>query len=719
MRQKRYFIFLILFNLFTLKMIFPGRLNATDFDPQKFGIFLDQKMDVTPTAMLDAEKLIEKSKNADQLADSIFALIRVVPMEQTIEIVDSLKISRHFRKGIDFLLNDANISFPIPQQSPQLESVQVQKIQQVIFSLYQYALDLLFDAKKRDPYNPENDIHLVHRTVTRLMLLMIDDTELNVIHDKMKETPWRSDEKHGFFMLSGLIFEQLKKWELAFNFYKTAHEISVAGLYFPGLDHNFVHVMDSIAGKAFIADERKMMAKVIEKQSFEIKAIHDSLLTYYHYFADSSGYVFSAADSQITSEFMDQALKILQPADQLESRQFRKISIRKHQVFLDDVMFLSRKLFTQIEQLLLQAKVLDPFNSLLRYKIARDFYLSLAQTYPDSSLFERSVAEFENLIRVEKSNSGYFFYLGSAYMGLRNWQKAFENYQMAENTLIQSATLSVFGTPAYLANPDSIPVNPEILFNIILLQARAKIKLYEGKTALALLKRAQQTTLEPEKKRTIQAEIEAVNWDAGNIHAMNLKKKSYDLIAASEYKNARSVCLELLDTLWTQETKDEINSQIAIMDFNYLNRREEGIQRMYRVVSAMARDSSGTPLISKYQTYFDYYGRMCFELGIYNAIQKEERRVAYIYFMQATQINWMGRSKAYLRLAELSQFSPAETILLCNKALLFPENLTPTDKREIAEYLSNAYQRQAKFKEAKEWHARSLDKNWCENREQT
>ncbi|MBN2091022.1 hypothetical protein JW964_15520, partial [candidate division KSB1 bacterium] len=320
---------------------------------------------------------------------------------------------------------------------------------------------------------------------------------------------------------------------------------------------------------------------------------------------------------------------------------------------------------------------------------------------------------------VEKSNSGYYYWLGNAYMGLRNWQKAFENYQVAENTLIRSAIINAYGTPAYLANPDSIPVSPEILFNIILLQARAKIKMFEGKEALALLRRAQQTTLDAEKKRTIQSEIDAVNWDAGNIYAMNLRKKSYDLIAASDYKNARATCLQLLDTLWTQETKDEINSQIAIMDFNHLGRREDGIQRMYSVVAVMQRDSTGTPLNSKNQVYFDYYGRMCFELGLHYALNKEDRRSAYIYFMQSTQINWNGRSKAYLRLAELSKFSPAETVLLCNKALLIPENLSPTDKREIAELLSNAYQRQAKFKEAKEWHARSLDKNWCENREQS
>ncbi len=720
MGDRRHLIFLLTlflgYFLFS-KSVISGHLISTAFNSQESDQFIEQKIDIAPTAILDSEKLIEKAKTATQFADSIFSFIRVFPGEERIDIADSSVIGRHYKKGIDFLLNQADVTFPIPQQSPRLEAIQAQNIRQVILSLNQYALVLLLDAKKRDPYNPENEIHSTQRIVTRLMTLSLNDTELSEIYEKIKKTLWRSDEKHGFYLLSGMIYEQLKKWEFAYNFYRTAHEIATNGLYLPGLDSNFVHKMDSIASKVFIADERKLMAKVLEKQTFELKAIHDSLLTYYHFFADS-GYVFIQADSQSTRQFIDQALNHLQPADQTENRQFRRISIRKYQLNLDDIMFLSRKLFIQIENQLLRAKELDPFNSLLRFKIARDFYFSLAQLYPDSSLLERSVTELENLIWVEKSNSGYYYWLGNAYIGLKNWQKAFENYQIAENTLIRATIIGAYGTPAYMAKPDSVPVSPEILYNYIFLQARAKIKLFEGKDALALLRRAQKTTLDPEKKRNIQVEIDAVNWDAGNIHAMNLRKKSYDLIAASDYKNAKTVCLELLDTLWTQRTKDEINSQIAIMDFNHLDRREDGIQRMYEVIAKMERDSAGSPLFAENQVYFEYYGRMCYELGLYYGLNKEERRLAYIYFVQSTQINWNGRSRAYLQLAELSKFSPAETVALCNKALLIPENLSPTDKRLTAELLSNAFQRQAKFKEAKEWHARSLDKNWCENREQ-
>lgn len=720
MSKRRFYIFIFTFFLIYLFLSkdFVPDLNSADFKPQEYGKFLEHEVAVAPSAILDAEKLIEQANFAIQLADSIVLFIKVFPGEQKVEITDSLLIEKHYKQGLDFLLNKANVTFPFSQQSSQLEIARSQKIRQVILNLNLYALTLLLDAKKRDPYNPENDIYSIQRIVNRLIMFSLNNAELSDIYDKINATGWRSDEKHGFYLLSGMIYEQLKKWEFAYNFYRTAHEIASNGLYLPGIDSNFVHKMDSIANKAFIADERKLMAKVFEKQAFELKAIHDSLLFYYHFFVDS-GYIFTKADSQITYQFIDEALNHLQPVDQAEKRSLRKISIRKYQLNLDDVMFLIRKLFTQIENQLLHAKELDPFNSLLRFKIARDFYLFLAQSYPDSSLFERSVTEFENLILVERSNSGYYYWLGNAYMGLKNWQKAFENYQIAENTLIRSSFISAYGTPAYIANPDSIWVSPEILFNIILLQARAKIKMFEGKDALTLLRRAQQTTQDPEKKQAIQLEIDAVNWDAGNIYAMNLRKKSYDLIAASDYKNAKAVCLQLLDTLWTQRTKDEINSQIAVMDFNHLDRREAGIQRMYQIIAKMARDSSGAPLRTENQVYFEYYGRMCYEFGLYYVFDKEERKLAYIYFMQATQIKWNGRSKAYLRLAELSKFSPGETVELCNKALLVPEHLSPTDKRQLAELLSNAYQRQAKFKEAKDWHARSLDKNWCENREQT
>ena len=140
---------------------------------------------------------------------------------------------------------------------------------------------------------------------------------------------------------------------------------------------------------------------------------------------------------------------------------------------------------------------------------------------------------------------------------------------------------------------------------------------------------------------------------------------------------------------------------------------------MRLVVAPMKMDSVGAAVDPVNQNYFKNYGRMCYDFGLRYLVREEERKIAYIYFVQATQMKWYGRPKAFLQLASLSEFDPRETIKLGFFALNEAENLTPSEKRLIAELLSNAFQKEAKFKEARTWYRLSLDRAWCENRKQS
>jgi hypothetical protein len=230
------------------------------------------------------------------------------------------------------------------------------------------------------------------------------------------------------------------------------------------------------------------------------------------------------------------------------------------------------------------------------------------------------------------------------------------------------------------------------------------------------LRRAATITTDEKMKEQFNLRIEDVNWDEGNVVAMNLRHQAAAYNREGNYEAAKAIYLNLLTVLWTQKTRDEINCQIAIYDFQYLDQKEAGIERMRQVVAPMAKDEKGEAVNPENNIYLRHYGRMCYELGQKYLQQEEDRKLAYIYFAQSTQIMWYGRPKAFLQLADLSNFDPRETIRLCDTALAEPESLSPGDKRQLAELLSKSYQKQANFNEAKTWHRRSLDKQWCENR---
>jgi tetratricopeptide (TPR) repeat protein len=329
------------------------------------------------------------------------------------------------------------------------------------------------------------------------------------------------------------------------------------------------------------------------------------------------------------------------------------------------------------------------------------------------------VQEFENLVWIKKGNFVYFLYLGDAYMGVKDFQNAFNNYKTAEVTLIQASILASEDPARYAAMPDSVPVNAELLSHCYSRQADAKIKLFEGKDALTLLRKAYDYTSDSNRKLMLSNLIDLVNWDDGNVLAMNLRQQANEHIKMGDYKSASAILQQLLNVLWTHRTKDEINNQIAMLDFQHLDRKEAGIERMRLVVTPMQKDSVGAPIKPVNQLYFMNYGRMCYDFGLRFLTQEDDRKTAYIYFFQATKMQWYGRPKAFLQLAALSEFDPRETIRLGFTALKEAENLSPSEKRQVAELLSNAFQKEAKFKEARTWYRMSLDRTWCENQDQS
>jgi|GEM_PF-1284837 len=695
-----------------------ARSSAIEQKPWQDRRFISDPLEITPTAMLDAEKWIEQAKQAEDLSDSLWMFIEMMADSQQVVAEDSLLINQFLRQGLDILSTDLNWLPEVRRIERHIHQLKFADYRLVLDALTQRAIDAYFEAKRIHPYNPWVKVSLFQNILSnQLIRRNFSEEALRRFEEKCRQTRWLKSEMNGFYNILGTLYEQFNEWTRAFAYYDSAYQIVSQPIYPPGIDSTFAFRMDSVAGKAFIANERRAMGQMVEKEALELKVLHDSLLAYYGLFADSLNHDYlTVADSQAARQFIDQALDHIQPSpNRMTQKRLRQVKQNKYYLGLADIQFVTQQIFNNIEAKMLTAKQIDPFRKNLRLNLGKDIYYKTAQAMYDSALYHKSVAELENLIWIEKGIWVYYFYLGDAYMGIKNWEKAFENYQQSEEVFIKTAIFAHPDQEEYITKLDSVPVDSNLLALIVFRQATAKTRLYEGKEALKLLRYAFSVSQDDFQKQEIQKNIDAINWDDGNVHAMNLRRRAYEYSVKGNFAKAKGVLLRLLDILWTKRTKDEINHQIAMIDFQQLDRKEDGIERLRLVVSNMTKDADDAPVDPVNEKYFKDYGTMCYHFGNRYLLQ-DDRKMAYIYFVQATQLKWFGRPKSYFQLAGLSEFDPVETIQLCYQALDEAENLTPGEKRQVAELLSNAYQKQAKFREARQWHQKSLDKDWCANK---
>lgn len=682
--------------------------------------FIIKPLEITPSDMLDAEQMVHQVKVREALSDTLWQYIHTKTDSEIAIILTDRIFTQKVAEGLELLSVDMERLPRVRQIQRHLDELKLDHVQYVIHDLYEMAIFQLFKAKEKNPYQPYAKIATFQKMLNTLIKRQRPFAEVSSFIEKCKNIPWLIREKNELYILNGNAFQYFEQWEDAFRAYQMAYEVVQETVFPAGIDSKFAIKMDSIASKAFIAPERKLMADMLLKQADEIEVVHDSLRFYHAYFSDSTNIdYFTLTDSLLARRIVDQAVDIIDAENRFARKKLRKLKSRISSLYRSDLEFAIHQVFQQLENLMLEAKKINPFDQNLRIHLGRDIYYQTAHLYGDSTLFARSVREFENLIWIKKGNFAYFLYLGDAYMGVKNFQKAFDNYLQAEKTLIQVSILASDDPSRYVAHPDSAPVNYEFLSHCYSRQAEAKIKLFEGKEALVLLKQAFNYTADPGRKARLQNLIDLVDWDDGNILAMNLRKSANTYMKLGDYKSAKSVSLRLLDVLWTDRTKNEINNQIALLDFQHLNKKEDGIERMRKIIEPMKKDSVDGAIDPVNQAYFQNYGRMCFDFGLRYLEQEADRKIAYIYFFQATQLKWYGRPKAYLQLAALSEFDPRETIQLGFTALKEAEHLTPSEKRQVAELLSNAFQKEAKFKEARTWYRLSLDRAWCENREQS
>lgn len=462
----------------------------------------------------------------------------------------------------------------------------------------------------------------------------------------------------------------------------------------PGLDSLTVLTADSIFSQVLVSEETEVEAKQVFDRAQYIWSLGDSLWLSGE--KDTLDHLDSIRVSQHVLEAQDY-LRLDKVNYKIIKKSQKKLGKFHRDVLKSMSHVLMMQAITHYENAIHQNRFDIRFRQMLFQNLQ-----TMYQRTKDKNYLRRAAVEMEHVVTNIKDNHGFYFQLGERYFQLGEWAQAFNNYEKATRTLRTASIFYTQNPELYWYRPNEVPVDTTILVNYLYRQARCKMRLYEDKPSLALLREAQQITPSAEFDKTFQLLIDWILWDNGNIRASEKRDLADSLRVGEKYIAAKNVYLTLLQILWTKRTHDEIDWRIAVIDYFRLNNKSGGLDRMHQVVKFSDTDSlTGAPVDSAYQKYFDNYGTMCYNSAV--EFSQTDLTKAYIYFSQATDTYNAQQGRAFLQLASLSQFDPNETIHLCNKVKNYFNSLTAIEKKLLYELYFKSYRKLGDFTASKQW----------------
>lgn len=360
----------------------------------------------------------------------------------------------------------------------------------------------------------------------------------------------------------------------------------------------------------------------------------------------------------------------------------------------------------QVQRLLMAARknleravMLNPFDLDARSWLAR-VYQTLAARFLDEKNHKKAIEVLEGLTRIEKGEHTLFARLAEAYYGIDDWQSAYANFAQAEMVLRSAAGLDFSAEPGGF---QETVLDTSALFYYVYYQGDTQIKLHDAARGLHNLNRALIYASTAQERADIQSYIDWINWDGGNTRAVELRDKYMALQEAGQYREAAKGFLKLIPRLTTRSAIDETVWRLAVLEFQFLERRNEGIDRLKHVVQQAQTDANGAPIDTTYRRYFNSYGIMCHNLGLENS--KKNRKVAFMYFQQAVAVDWESRAKSHLEIAKLSRNNPKAALKACKGALARPEQLDATEQMQAYQLMVESLKRTGRFEEARKYYA--------------
>lgn len=454
-----------------------------------------------------------------------------------------------------------------------------------------------------------------------------------------------------------------------------------------GVDSSVAARADSLAERLFVSLDRERRAETHKRIGQKSAAKSDTLWKYLANELDPS-FTVSEEDSINAIHAFNAGAKNLQTLAQLEASDQKARSPNAYKMEVQKLLEDARANFER-------AMVLNPFDLETKSWLAQ-VYQSLAVRFLDDSHHKQAVKVLENLVRLEKGEHALYARLGESYYALKDWQSAHDNFALAESVLLQTAGLD------FNIQNEPPPIDNAALFYYVYYQGDTEIKLHDAPRGIANLQRALTYAATEKERADIQSYLDWINWDDGNVQAVELRDQYLALQEQGKYGEAARGFLKLIPQLRTRRAINETVWRLAVLEFQYLDRKNEGIERLKHVVQLAEKDASGAPSDSTYKKYFNSYGIMCHNLGLEH--HNKNRKFAFTYFQQAVAIDWEKRAKSFLELAKLSRNQPQMVMENCRQALNAPEQLDHNEQMQAYQLMVEALKRTGQFDEARRYY---------------
>ncbi|MFQ5709654.1 MAG: hypothetical protein ACE5HO_19530 [bacterium] len=457
-----------------------------------------------------------------------------------------------------------------------------------------------------------------------------------------------------------------------------------------GVDTSIAVESDSLADELFVSLPRKQKADKLREQGKSKTTLSDTLWVYLSAQRDSFRNISEGDSLQAIDAFNAGALN-LQALARLQKKAKGGLTPEVVEAEVKIQLELAKRNFER-------ALVLNPFDLETRSWLAR-VYQSLAVKFVNESNHKKAIQVLENLVRLEKGEHTLYARLAESYYAIEDWQAAYDRFSQAEAVLRQSRGLDFSAGDT----PEEASIDTSALFYYVYYQGDTEAKLHQADRALIDLDRAMKLAATEQEEQDIRSYVDWINWDDGNVGAVELRDKCLALVDEEKYKNAAKWFKKLLGQLRTKRASDEISWRLALLEFQYLNRKNEGIDRLKQVVKLVEKDEHGAPADSTYQKYFNSYGVMCHNLGL--EYSRKNRKIAFTYFKQSAAIDWENKAKSYLEIAKLSRNNPKAVLKNCEQAIAAIQQLDQSEQMQTYQLMVEASKRLGKFDQARTYFA--------------
>ncbi len=429
-----------------------------------------------------------------------------------------------------------------------------------------------------------------------------------------------------------------------------------------------------IADASFVSYQREQEAEILKRRANSYRAESDTL--WYYLSLEVSE---SITDLEDDPEFID---SFNEGAELFAAARTIKQQPEISQEDINNYAALVSSAINAFEE----ALVLNPFDVQTRLVLGQ-LYGVKASRLNQQEDHRKAIDILEKLVRLERGEHLIYSLLAENYYQVNNYDLAAENFNLAVETLKQSAKL----TEEYYETGGYSPQDSLNIFLYTYYAGESYINLLDSERALEAFDNARTFSTSDDDIDIINSQIEFINWDDGNILG-SMRRDSLALLAANGHlQEAESGFSELINNLKTNRAFDEIDWRLGVVQYQIGN-QDEAANRLLNLVQRTEVLEDGSPVDSLYSRYFRDFGTITYNMGIEHR-RNNERNLALKYLNQSTKVNWENRGRSYLQIADLLSNNLSEAIRFAELAEAEIDSLEESEIKSLYELLADLHRR--------------------------